>query len=407
MTATQPPTQPPGGLDLAELFEPDRRDWLRMLGGVLLAAGAAVLYVRKFDPWGEFPKLLVVLLPFLALYGLGWLAGTRRRADGTERPEGWQIVFLIVGALLAGLVMAQVILTLGADDLNSGWHQALVGAAIAGAAYAASFLRRIPVLALVGGLAALWAYLSVFDEIIEIDSIGTGRALLLIFAVLMLAGGIALRLAGREQSDDFITVAGITAITAGLLSISSLSGTFDPIDDSETRPTELWNVFILVVSLALITFGAKAATRGPSYVGALGLVSFVGLAGANVVALAKGNSDDVQKFLGWPVLLLLVGIAALVASFLLPRAPGRGWWETTAPDQGPGGGQPQGYAQPGGFTQPGGYGQAPPPQGQVPPGYGQAPPPQGVPPQPDRPTQAYPQQQPPQGPPPGGPPPGA
>jgi hypothetical protein len=370
MTATQTTPPPPAGIDPAELFEPDRRDWLRMLGGVLLGAGAAVLWIRKFDPWADFPLFLTVLLPFVAIYGLGWLAGTRRGQDGAERPEGWQIVFLIVGSLLAGLVMGQLILLLGADDLSNVLHQALVAAAVAGAAYAASFLRRIPFLALLGGLAALWAYLSLFDKIIGIDSIDTGRILLLIFAVLMLAAGIALRGAGREQADDFITVAGVAAIVAGLLSVSNLTGALDPIEDSETRPSEAWNIFILAVSLALITFGAKARTRGPSYVGGLGLVAFVGLTGSNVVALAKGNSDDVDKFLGWPVVLLLLGLAALAVSFLLPRAPGRGWWQTTAPDAGPGGVPPQQ-----------GYPQAPP-QGQV---------------QPDRPTQAYPQQQPPPG----------
>ena len=378
------------------MFEPDRRDWLRLLGGVLLAAGAAVLYIRKFEDWADFPKFLVVLLPFLALYGLGWLAGVRRRDDALERPEGWQIVYLILGSLLAGAVVAQLILLLGADDLNARLHQVLIGVAVAGAAYAASFIRRIPVLAFVGGLAALWAWLFLWDKILEIDSINQGRVVLLIFAVAMLAAGIALRMRDREQADDFITVAGVAAIIAGLLSISSLTGGIDPVGDDETRPSEAWNIFILLVSLALITFGVRARTRGPSYVGAIGLASFVGLTGANVVALSKGNEDDVSKFLGWPVVLLLLGIAAIVASFLMPRAPGRGWLEmTTAPDAGtprggaPAGAPPQGYGQ----APPQGYGQtppAPPPQGQVPPER-----PTQVQPRPDQPTQAYPQQPPP------------
>ena len=157
--ATAPPPARPG-FNPAELFEPDRRDWLRLLGGVLFAAGFVVLYIRKFEAWGDFPLFLVVLIPFVVLYGLGWLgwrAPARRR--GGSRPEGWQIVFLIVGSLLAGLVMAQLILLLGADNLEARLHQVLIGLAVAGAAYAASFLRHVPVLALVGGLAALWAWI--------------------------------------------------------------------------------------------------------------------------------------------------------------------------------------------------------------------------------------------------------
>ena len=76
------------------------------------------------------------------------------------------------------------------------------------------------------------------------------------------------------------------------------------------------------MSLALIAYGARAPSRGPSYVGAVGLASFVGLTGANVVALAEGNFDDREKLAGWPLLLLFLGLAALAVSFFLPREGG-------------------------------------------------------------------------------------
>jgi hypothetical protein len=383
-TATaQSPGRP--GFNPAELFEPDRRDWLRLLGGVLLAAGFVVLYIRKFEAWGEFPKFLVVLIPFVVLYGLGWFGGLRARDDrdgGALRPEGWQIVFLIIGSLFAGLLMAQLIFLLGADNLEARLHQVLIGLAIAGAAYAASFLRHVPVLALVGGVALLWAWIFLWDKILEIDSIGTGRAFLLIFSALMLAAAFALRSMDRPQAADFITVAGITALIAGLLSLSGLADQFNPVaEDDDTQPTELWNVFILVISLALIAYGARAPSRGPSYVGAIGLASFIGLTGANVVALANGNLDDREKLAGWPLLLLFFGLAALAVSFFLPRegagpGPGGGM-PTTSPEGVPGGPRPGAgygpgagqYAPPG---QPAGGGYPPPGQ--------QAPPPQQPPP---------------------------
>jgi hypothetical protein len=406
-TATATPPARQGPLP-AELFEPDRRDWLRLIGGVLLAAGCVVLYIRKFEAWGDFPLFLVALIPFVALYGLGWVGGVRPRGDGPARSEGWQIVFLIVGSLAAGLVMAQLILLLGADDLNARLHQVLIGLAIAGAAYAASFLRNVPALSLIGGLAALWAWLFLWDKILGgIDSIGTGRALLLIFAALMLAAAFALRTMDRPQAADFITVAGITAIIAGLLSLSEFAGDqFNPVDDADARPTEVWNVYILVVSLALIAYGARAPSRGPSYVGAVGLLTFIGLTGANVVALAEGNFDDREKLAGWPLLLLLLGIGALVASFFMPREGAAPRGPTTGPGGVPGAPRPGAGWGPGAPGGPGagGYpqgGQAPPPGGYPPPGGapGQAPPPGQAP-------GGYPppgQQAPPQ-PPPGGPP---
>lgn len=413
-TATAQPPARQGPLP-AELFEPDRRDWLRLLGGVLLAAGCVVLYIRKFEAWGEFLKFLTVLIPFVVLYGLGWLGGLRSRDDGAHRPEGWQIVFLILGSLLSGLVMAQLILMLGADNLEARLHQVLIGVAVAAAAYAASFLRHVPFLSLIGGLAALWAWLFLWDKILgEVDSINTGRALLLIFAALMLAAGVLLRTKERPQAADFITVAGITAIIAGLLSLSGLADQFNPVSDSEAKPTEIWNVFILIVSLALIAYGARAPSRGPSYVGAIGLASFVGVTGANVVALAEGNFEDREKLAGWPLLLLFLGIAALVASFFLPREGAAPRGHTTTPEGVPGGPRPgvgwgPGAGQPGGAGYPqqqqpgGGY----PPPGQQPgggyPPPGQQPPPQQPPPA-QTPQQPAPQQPPPQQPP--GPPPG-
>jgi len=374
-TATAQPPGRPGPLP-AELFEPDRRDWLRLLGGVLLAAGSIVLYIRKFEAWGEFLKFVDVLIPFVVLYGLGWLGGVRAREDGAERAEGWQVVYLILGSILSGFVIAQLILMLGADDLNARLHQVLIGLVVAATAYAASFLRHIPFLALVGGLAALWAWLFLWDKILGgVDSIGTGRALLLIFAALLLAAGIALRTANRPQAADFITIAGVTAIIAGLLSLSGLADQFDPLSDNDAKPTELWNVFILIVSLALIAYGARAPSRGPSYVGAIGLATFVGLTGANVVALANGHNDDREKLAGWPLLLLLLGIAGLVASFLLPREGAGPRGPATAPEGVPGGPRPGAGYGPGAG---GGYG-APPggaPAGYPPPGQ-QAPPPGG------------------------------
>jgi hypothetical protein len=303
-TATAQPPARPGPLP-AELFEPDRRDWLRLLGGVLLAAGAIVLYIRKFEAWGEFLKFIDVLIPFVVLYGLGWLGGVRAREDGRERAEGWQVVYLILGSILSGFVIAQLILMFGADDLNARLHQVLIGLVVAGTAYAASFLRHIPFLALIGGLA---------DQ-------------------------------------------------------------FDPLSDNDAKPTELWNVFILIVSLALIAYGARAPSRGPSYVGAIGLATFVGLTGANVVALANGHNDDREKLAGWPLLLLLLGIAGLVASFLLPREGAGPRGPATAPEGVPGGPRPGAGYGPGAG---GGYG-APPggaPAGYPPPGQ-QAPPPGG------------------------------
>ena len=50
-----------------------RESLLRIVGALLFASGAAILFIRKneADAWGEFVQLLVLLIPCVLLYFLG------------------------------------------------------------------------------------------------------------------------------------------------------------------------------------------------------------------------------------------------------------------------------------------------------------------------------------------------
>ncbi|MCA1481293.1 hypothetical protein, partial [Bradyrhizobium sp. NBAIM08] len=84
-----PPSRP--GLP-DDVFAPDPRDWLRMVGAVLLAAGVAILFVRQEPEWGHFPLFLIVFVPACVLYSLGFIGGLHD-VDGERRPLGWQSVY--------------------------------------------------------------------------------------------------------------------------------------------------------------------------------------------------------------------------------------------------------------------------------------------------------------------------
>ena len=87
-----------------------RDDLLRLLGGLLFAVGALALFLRKGsqDEWGDFGRLLVLLIPCVLLLGLGFGligSGSRdpRAAAGTDGDAGarpWRAVVLVLGLSL-------------------------------------------------------------------------------------------------------------------------------------------------------------------------------------------------------------------------------------------------------------------------------------------------------------------
>ena len=325
MTADVTPTQAssgeraPGGPISAEGFAPDpTRDWLRMLGGVAFAVGALILFVRKSGglgdgtEWAEFPLLLVLLVPCVALYGVG-VAG---RASG-EPLQPWQSVLLVAGVLLVPLVLLQFVDTIGGstgDSLNVAWIFAVTAAL---AAYASLNLGAA-YQALLAALAVLIAWLSFWDKVLDDPSVNTFRWLLIVIGAGFLAGAIALRRQEARQARELITAAGIAAVLVGLLGAAEvlaelIGGLFAPdVGGGGGGQSVVWDVFLLAASLALVGYGARVGARGPAYVGTFGLLVFVLIIGAEVGALAD-LEDREGKLVGWPLILLLGGAAALVA----------------------------------------------------------------------------------------------
>ena len=325
-----------GRLTGERAYAPDPlRDWLRMLGGLAFAIGAAVLFIRKAggvqgtSDWAEFPLLLVLLVPIVLLYGLGVRAGR----DGRVGAQPWQGVLLLVAVLLSPVALFQFLDTIG-GDVDSSLNQAWIFLAVAALAAYASFRLGVIYQALVAALALAFAWLALADAVLDEPSVGTFRVLLLIAAVALIAGSVALRRQGRPQAPELITAAGILAVLAGLLgvfeSLGQLTGgLFSGGIDAEGQ-SGFWDVVLLLVSLALVGYGARVGARGPAYVGAFGLLAFTLLVGVELGGLLEGDADG--KLVGWPLLLLLGGGAALAVGLGLgPSGPGSGVRSETPP----------------------------------------------------------------------------
>jgi hypothetical protein len=325
-----------------ENLRPDQRDFLRAIGGLLLTAGAIVLFIRKStnDSWGDFALLLVLLVPCVSLYALGLGVFDRELARGA-RPAinrgllvtgkrvapAWQSVLLVLAVILVPLVLLQFLEVLGGssdDSLNAAWIFTVTAALALYAAFAAG----VNYSALLGALSIIVVWLSLWDKILDGPSATTIRWLLLALAAGFVLAAVQLDRMDLRQGVDFVTGAGIAAVAAGVLGLvalgvqyvgRSLAEAFGSASAvSGVRQHQEWDVLLLLVGVALAWYGSRRSARGPTYVGAIALLAFVISVGVQLVKLFGGDQAD-GAFVGWPLLLLVLGGVALLAGFAQTR----------------------------------------------------------------------------------------
>ena len=329
------------------------RRGLRVLAGLLLLVGMMLVFVRRSslgDSWGDVPLLLVLLAPCVFLYGIGLLAA---REDAETR--GWESVYVVAGLLLIPLVGFQFLEVIDGNEnasLNSVWIFGLTAAA----GVVAGLLAGVRFALLAAGLAAIIVWLAIFDEILEDGvgaDIGTFRGLLVLIALILLAaaffvwrrdshrglderverhneasvgshgeahrGGALGRLSelGRPldrelaRGAEIVTAAGVAAVTAGAISVASVTALIPFAEPPALEASLFWDVELIVASIALIAFAAWSGTRGPGYAGAFGLLFFIA-----IVGLDLDDSSPAGKLIGWPLILLVLAALAFVASLV-------------------------------------------------------------------------------------------
>jgi hypothetical protein len=300
-------------------FTAERREWLRLFGGLLFAAGALVLAERKGSDWSDWAIFFTLLVATSVLYAAAAMA-----ARELAPLQAWESAFYTFAIILLPLTLASFVNAIDNSPdgrINAFW---ILGVSAAVAVYVA--LRRGAWWQmLIAGIYAIGAWVALWSKILDNPSADTIRWLLIAFAAILLVAAAALARERRPQAADLVTAAGISAVVAGAIGLAGLSGAAGGVSglvsDSTPKPTQGWNVFLLLVSLALIAYAARSVTRGPGYVGAIGFAVFITLVGTNVVARLKG--DDADAVVGWPLVLLLVGAALLAASFFTPGAGAR------------------------------------------------------------------------------------
>jgi hypothetical protein len=316
----------------------DTRDLLRSVGGVLFAVGAAALWARKstHDEWGGFARLLVVAAPAVLLFVLALDLSAPRSC---EKARPWQSVLMVTSLLLGPVVLFQFLDWIGVSTRHL-LLDAAVFALIAWVAAYATRRARVSYAALLAGLSALVAWLLVWDKIFDHPSANTYRWLLVAAAALLSLVAYRLFRADSIGAAEVATAGGVSAVAAGVFGVvvGAVVGVFGAVtrtvESSRGGPSSpvapagrtvvghvnssgfqhfFWDLYLLVVSLALVWIGSRVRIRGLGYVGGVGLLAFLVSVVAQITRVEVGRSPT-ASVAGWPLALLVLGAAVLAAS---------------------------------------------------------------------------------------------
>ena len=279
----------------------------------LLAAVAAIflgLFVSqllsRFPDWAAGVDLAIVGVA--ALLVLGPAVALEPRPGP---PPGWLSALLVVGfGLTAGsLFILADLLGANTDDLETSTATWI--AVILALAFAFIAIRRdSAICTFLAALAAVTAVLTGLDWIFSPDGVSTYRYVLLGLGLLLAAAGAYLfrrhEAPRRRHSVLLVVLSGLVILgLAGTLP-EGLGGFFFDEGGSEgVKPT--WEAIVLAFGVGLAAFAAWTREPGPGYVAAALLFAFL--------TFAAMGADE--KFLWWPLALLVAALAAL-AAFLRP-----------------------------------------------------------------------------------------
>ena len=317
-------------------------DAAQAAGGVLLALGAVVVVLRRSEAggWTDFELMLTAAVPAVLLFAIA-VAGRAPLAPSISAP--WRSVPLISAILLAPLALFLFLRWVGAST-----HHLLYDAAVlvVTAAIAVAGARRAgtPYAIFLAGVALLGAWMLVWLKIISNPSGDTVRWLLLAGGAVLLLSAGTLALLDAAGVHEIATAGGIGLIGAGLVGVIvglvgvfvaavgavSSGGPSSGEGGTVTHPARVhalhfsgsqtvgWDIYVLIVSTAFVWFAARSRARGPGYVGVLGLFIFLVSVGTQLARLVQGHGQS-HSLLGWPLILLGLGVVGLLAPVLARR----------------------------------------------------------------------------------------
>lgn len=300
----------------------------------------AVLAPRPWrGPLAASGALLLTAGLLMAELRLNWPAGAELGLDGFAavsfgamvagselelgRPRSYQVVLALCALVLAGAALVGLarLIAAPADAGTVAWTLSVFAAL----ALALAVTRNLAFGTLVAGAAGAAAAVAWVQRLAHPAGSGTARAVLLGTCVGFVVASLGLRDARPRHAVALVNLAGLCALAILGLLASDRLGALSVGHGLTVAPLAAapvgwgWKFFLLFAGLGLIAYAAVDQEAGAAYLGALLLAGAVAL-----IALAGGRDSVV----GWPLILLAVGGAVLLAaqrpSRPLPPEPGNG-----------------------------------------------------------------------------------
>src|SRR3954447_11989338 len=276
-------------------------------GAIALTVAIVLIDIRFSNTWAAFPRLLVTGLGAALLLAIEVAA-----PEDEDQPRPWLSAVLVCAFILSLFALGNLADALGADNQLNGagtitWVGLLITALLAGFA-----LRRdSAVCTLLAGILAVVTVLAFFDWAFKLDDpTKTWRWVLILLTIVFLAAGAALRAERPRHAIALVDVAGLT--TLGVAVAVGAHLVFGVIGDGggEANIAWGWELVVLALGAALAAVAIAWRAAGPGYLAALDLLAFV--------LMANATTDD-PSLIGWPIVVLVIAVAALVAA-LRPEA---------------------------------------------------------------------------------------
>ena len=280
---------------------------LHAAAAVLVATAVGALQVRL--DWDAGPFLLLSLVGSAVV--MPWAL---RAAAGRDLPDGAATAMLVAGLVLLALTVGNLADALGAEGgPGSTTWTALLFAALAAIP---AWQLDSPVSALASSLALGVAFIAAVDWIFDPSGIfdpggiDTFRWLLLLAALAYGAAAFALEGARPRHAVQHVSAAGLALLVLAATLYAEIVFGEDGVGEFAYNAPFGWELVALVGAAALIAYAVLRREPGPGYIGAIVLT-----VSATVAAVPESEPSVV----GWPLLLVLLALAAVAGTLASER----------------------------------------------------------------------------------------